>query len=77
MHPRRSQAGRIHLERGAGVEQHDAAHGLAGLVLFDGCVRPAAAQARANIGLAQGGDVPRLRALALSPWQMTQPPGAA
>ena len=37
-----------------------AAHGLAGLVLFDGGVRPAAAfaaaQARAYGGLAQGGD---------------------
>ena len=33
MHPPRAQTCRVHLERGAGVEQHGAAHGLAGRVL--------------------------------------------
>ena len=60
MHPCRAQAGRVHLKRGAGGVQHGAAYGLAGLVLFEGCVRPAAAlaaaQTRAHNGLAQGGD---------------------
>ena len=60
MHPCSFQIRRIQPERGAGVEQHGAAYGLAGLVLFEGCVRPAAAlaaaQTRAHNGLAQGGD---------------------
>lgn len=60
MHPPRAQTCRVHLERGAGVEQHGAAHGLAGLVFFDGRVRPAAAlaaaQACAHSGLTQSGD---------------------
>jgi len=60
VHPPHTQTRRVKSERGACVEQHGAAHGLAGLVLFDGGVRPAAAfaaaQARAYGGLAQGGD---------------------
>ena len=60
MHPRAPQTRRVQPERGAGVEQHGAAHGLARLVFFEGGVRPAAAfaaaQTRAYRGLAQGGD---------------------
>ena len=49
MHPCRAQARRVQPERGAGIEQHGVAHGLAGLLLFDGRVRPSAAWIAAGL----------------------------